>query len=300
MADDTPNSEPTKADDTPMPSKGKGITRRRLLLGAVAATGTALLGTGGYARLVEPYWPEYHEVDLPIANLPAAFAGMRIAHLSDLHAHDGMRETYLPEVIAEVNRLDVDLVAITGDLLTYRSSPIDMLMGVLKKLKAPTAVVFGNHDYNYTQRGPTEKVMTRLLTDMGFTVLRNDVLPLEREGSVLNIVGLEDWWHGRYDPAAAFAKAQGRCSLVLSHNPDTLPHMLPWRPGAVLAGHTHGGQARLPFMGAMYTPVYNKQWDQGLFTVEQTRLYVSRGVGSYWPMRLNCRPDVPIHRLTTA
>src|SRR5581483_4288434 len=137
-------SDPIPADAPPNANRP---TRRRFLR-KLAYTGAALAAGTIYSTQVEPFWLDVHEVDLPIANLPSAFDGFRIAHLTDLHAGESVPLGFLSRAIDRVNALNPDCVVVTGDLVTHDPAAIDPVTQVLAKLRAPVYVTFGNHDYN--------------------------------------------------------------------------------------------------------------------------------------------------------
>src|SRR4051812_39581273 len=125
------NSQPA------LPTRRKFL-RRMLTVGAIAAGGSI------YATQLEPFWLDVHEVNMPIANLPAPFEGFRIAHLTDLHAGDSVPIEYLRRAIDRTNELNCDCVVVTGDLVTHRPEWIDPVVEVLSHLRAPSYVTFGN------------------------------------------------------------------------------------------------------------------------------------------------------------
>jgi hypothetical protein len=289
--------------EIPAATKTKRITRRNLLRG-LFGVGAVAAGGALYATQVEPFWIDQHEVVVPIANLPKEFQGFRIAHLTDLHAGANVPISYLQRAIDQVNAAKCDCVVVTGDLITHDPDAIDPIVNVLSKLKPHTIVTFGNHDYNPNGGLPARTTvladqLTGKLRHIGCTVLRNDAIPIQRNNSRLWMVGLEDLYTTRFLPQVAFAKVSGNePTICLSHNPDGTQHLLPFKPDLILSGHTHGGQVRLPFWGAILLPTSNKKLDQGRFLLPHGQLYVSRGVGFLMRVRFDCRPEIPIVKLT--
>jgi predicted MPP superfamily phosphohydrolase len=282
-------------------------TRRRVLRALAVGLGIPALA-GIYAWQIEPFWPEFHEFPMGVAGLGSSFDGFRIAHLTDLHVSTGVPQSYLVAVIDEVNRRRPDLVVVTGDLVTHGTGLVDDACALLARLKAPTLVSFGNHDYG-TLRGiggvniEVAPTLENGLRARGIDVLRNSATAISRGGSKLWLVGLEDLWSGRFSPAAAFAnvaRSPGEPVISLSHNPDTAPALENFGAQWVLAGHTHGGQVCLPGWGAIMLPVQNRQWQRGLYSLRGCQLYVSRGAGYLFQLRFACRPEVPIFRLSRA
>lgn len=290
--------------DTP-PLTTRRISRRKLLR-AMAGVGAALGGGALYATQVEPFWIDQHEITFPIANLPAEFENFRIAHLTDLHAGQNVPISYLARAVDGVNAAKCDCVVVTGDLITHDADAIDPVVNVLSRLHAPVIVTFGNHDYNPgggIPGGVTELVdqMAPKLRRIGCRVLRNQAMALQRKDARLWFVGLEDLYTTRFSPQVAFAAVPpDEPKICLSHNPDGTQRLLPFHPDLILSGHTHGGQVRLPFWGAIILPTSNKKLDQGRFILPHGQLYVSRGVGFLMRVRFDCRPEIPIVRLTRA
>lgn len=288
-----------------LPIAARRISRRNLLRALIA--GGVMAGSGAlYATQVEPFWLEMHEIAMPIANLPPAFEGYRIAHLTDLHAGENVPISYLARVIDRVNAARPDCIALTGDLITHDPDAIDPIVDVISKLRAPTIVSFGNHDYDPKGGLPGSvdvlaNEMTGKLRRIGCTVLRNEAIPLERNKSRLWMVGIEDLYTTRFFPALAFANVpRDEAKICLSHNPDGTTRLLPFKPELILSGHTHGGQVRLPFWGAIVLPVSNKKLDEGRFILPHGQLYISRGVGFLMRVRFDCRPEIPIFTLARA
>ncbi len=289
--------------EIPVPTKSKRITRRNLLRGLL---GVGAIAGGGalYATQVEPFWIDQHEVPVPIANLPKAFEGFRIAHLTDLHAGENVPISYLARAVDQVNAAKCDCVVVTGDLITHDPDAIDPIVNVLSKLHAQTIVTFGNHDYNPSGGLPAgitvlSDELTIKLRKIGCLVLRNQAVPLQRNGSHIWMVGLEDLYTNCFLPQVAFAGVPiDEPTICLSHNPDGTQGLLPFKPDLILSGHTHGGQVRLPFWGAILLPTSNKKLDQGRFLLPHGQLYVSRGVGFLMRVRFDCRPEIPIFKLT--
>ena len=155
----------------------------------------------------------------------------------------------------------------------------------------------GNHDYGPGWAHPEiADRLVRTVSDLGITVLRNQSAVVEG----LQIVGLDDFWAHRFNPAAAFAASSPALpTIVLSHNPDTVD--LPvWAgfDGWILAGHTHGGQCKPPFLPPPMLPVQNTLYTSGEFELSgRRRLYINRGVGHWYRVRFNARPEITLHEL---
>ncbi len=256
-------------------------------------------------------------LEIPIRDLPERLQGTVIVQLSDFH-YDGERlsEKMLADAIATIPTLNPDLVVFTGDFITDKPDPIYDLAARLSPIAKtfPTYAILGNHD-NYwpMARG----IVTAALNDININVLWNQIAyPL---GNDLALVGLADYYAADFTPTVLDQLPPQLPRIVLSHNPDTAKHMLPWRVDLQLSGHTHGGQIILPGIGNVaqhwfrvrerlpaiirksglpYVSdrcanlVDHWQWALGLHQVGQNLLYVNRGLGTYAPGRLFCNPEI--------
>ncbi len=193
-----------------------------------------------------------------------------------------------------------DIVVVTGDFLSYDSRIFDRVAHVYRSFPRgllATLAILGNHDYGVNWAQP--EVAQRLVDtvgDFGITVLRNTVHHIEG----FQIAGLDDLWSNRLDLTATLKQIDTtRAALVLSHNPDTVD--LPgWEgyEGWILAGHTHGGQCKPPFLPPPLLPVVNRRYTSGEFELSGNRnLYISRGVGHLLKVRFNVRPEVTVFEL---
>jgi predicted MPP superfamily phosphohydrolase len=270
------------------------LSRRQFLaLGAgVCALGA---GTGLYAWQIEPYWPELVRRPMPLDGLPADLAGKTLLQISDIHVGPRVSSEFLMRSFRAMSDLAPDFVAITGDFVSYRTaneiSELAKVLSVVPRGRLATVASLGNHDYgrNWRDVAVADRV-TRVADDAGVRVLRNEV----HMANGLQFVGLADFWspefgagHG-YPPtgrliAPAHVEGMGRAAdaraalrqlapaqptVVLSHNPDAqdLPIWEGVR-GWVLAGHTHGGQVKAPFLPPPIVPVRNRRYTAGEFDV---------------------------------
>ena len=274
---------------------------RRDVLKRVVAYGGLGLGSGLYAWRLEPHWLEIVERPLPIANLPKDLVGSTLAQLSDLHIGPRVDDGYLRNVFDRVRQLSPDFVVYTGDLTDLRPSHLDHAASLIPHLplgRLGTFGSFGNHDYGPDWRYP--QIATRvavLAKASGIAMLRNETAEIKG----LHFAGIDDLWAGRFRPEAAFANVPSRvATIALSHNPDTADHPN-WGSfsGWILAGHTHGGQCKPPFLPPPVLPVENRRYTAGEFALSGGRtMYISRGVGHTMQVRFNVRPEVTLFRLT--
>ncbi len=280
------------------------LTRRGFLKWSLRSVGAAaFVGVGGivYASQVEPYWVQVraHEVALP--NLPAAFDGYRIGHISDLHMGGWMKRDHMETVAATLDTLKPDLLAITGDFIDHMPPGLEAdLKQILRAFSAPDGLygVLGNHDY-WTDAS----LVRRVAESAGVQMLDNAHVTLTRADEQLVISGVDDIWEHQQDLEAALnGVPQGAACVLLAHEPDYADTVaLDGRVGLMLSGHTHGGQVRVPLYGALILPALGRKYDWGMFDVGGTQLHVSAGLGMVEPaVRFNCPPEITVLTLRRA
>jgi uncharacterized protein len=271
------------------------MNRRHLLLaGAAAATGTAL-----YATLVEPRWLEVVREPIHIRDLPPGLEGLRIALLTDLHAGGTSPHSVVRRAVRLAMRERPHLVAVTGDLASDRARGFGRVLREMEGLAAPLGVyaVPGNHDYSVGIRTWHRQVAAHpVLQD-----LTNRALVREVDGARLCIAGVDDLGHGTPSLDALPPPDERDCTILLAHDPEQAERARRRYDAVdlVLAGHTHGGQIRLPWIGPLATRSPSGEFDAGLRRRPWTQVYVSRGVGTvHLPVRFGCRPEVSLLTLT--
>ena len=275
------------------------LSRRRFLKGA-AATAVA---TGFYTWRIEPHWLQVVERDLPVPRLPRNLAGTTLAQLSDLHIGPQVDDSYLLGVFDRVRALAPQIVVYTGDFVTCAADALDHARQMFPHLPQGTRATFGilgNHDYGH-EWSDTQLAneLAAVAQSHGVHILRNELAEVD----ALQIVGLDDLWAGRFEVQKAFASSNpSRPAIALTHNPDTAD-CSGWdkHTGWILAGHTHGGQCKAPFLPPPLIPVKNRRYTSGEFDLAgDRRMYISRGVGHLLRVRINARPEVTLFTLTTA
>ena len=279
------------------------ISRRRFLqMGALTSLGGA--GLGIYTWRIEPHWIEVVRRDLPIANLPAALVDQTLVQLSDLHVGHAVDDAFLIDAFDIVNRLEPAFIVLTGDFMTcYRSEEVPHALRVMNHLRhgrLGTLGVLGNHDYGMSHRHlPTAALLTDGLRNLGIRILRNE----QSSVAGLTFIGIEDYWAPFFAPRQALAGLDHNgAHLALCHNPDGVDQP-GWGKyqGWVLAGHTHGGQCRLPFSAPPCLPVKNHRYVAGEVDLKDgRRLYINRALGHLLRLRFNVRPEITMFRLTRA
>lgn len=262
----------------------------------LAGYGIPLLG-GGYGVYIEPRWLRLAQADLVVPNLPPALDGLRIAQLSDLHLLPYVRAEHIRRAVALANSRQPDLIVLTGDYADELGA-LQVLPGLLRELRAPLGVyaVLGNHDMWLG-----ENEVLAALRAGGTVPLDNRGVVLEYRGAALYLAGLADGFSGTPDLHAALADlpANTPC-IVLAHEPDQADQVAQdGRVHVQLSGHSHGGQVRLPWLGAPVLPPMAQRYPEGLYRVGSMWLYTTRGVGLIGPpfgppVRFNCRPEVAL------
>lgn len=242
------------------------------------------------------------EAEVPVAGLPSAFEGATVLLITDIHAGPFLAPEALERVFRRLMALRPDLILLGGDLTTDRVSEFDGCAGAFGCLTAPLGLfgVLGNHDH-YT--GDPEG-LRRSMERAGIAVLHNRSVALERMGQVLLLAGIDDLNWGRPDLERALAGTRGKGRrepvILLSHNPDVFFQAAQEGVALVLAGHTHGGQIRLPGLPVLVR-MSRFGLDQGHYQMRPSQLVVSRGLGATGlPLRMACPPEVVALRLRRA
>ena len=223
-----------------------------------------------------------------LPGLPQALEGYTVLQLSDLHVD--MDEANLHAVIETVRDLDYDLCVITGDYRRDTWGDITPAMEGMRRLrshlKGTPLAILGNHD---------SVLMVPEMETMGYRMLMNESLCIEREDAALWIAGVDDpHLYRTHDLGAATRDIPpGALSLLLSHTPDNIDTAAGQEVDLVLAGHNHGGQVCLPLIGPIYSPSrFGVRYAEGDFQVGSTLMVVSRGLSGRHPLRYLCRPEL--------
>ena len=277
-----------------------------MTLGSVAAAGLSALGGVGYVTLAEPHWLALERVDVPLPGLPAALDGFTIAQLSDLHRGPEVTQEDVARAVDLTLRQEADLIVLTGDYVTGSADYAPSCAEALSPLatssrKSPprfggagggVLACLGNHDH-WTDAD----AVAGALADAGLTVLRNAAREVADN---LWVAVVDDVWERHADLEKALRGVpSGATVVLLAHEPDYANEVAAdERVSLQLSGHSHGGQVRLPFIGAPFLPYLGRKYSAGLYRVGGMWLYVNRGVGLISPaVRFNCRPEVTLLRL---
>jgi predicted MPP superfamily phosphohydrolase len=278
------------------------ISRRRFLRAAGLSLG-ASAATGLYTWRIEPHRLEIVRRPLDVRGLPASLAGRTLAQISDVHVGPRVSDDYVLTTFRRVADLRPDIVVFTGDFISHHDRIFDQMRDVYRHFprgRMATFAILGNHDYgpNWAHPEIAEHVVATGQS-FGITVLRNQVAEIDG----LQVAGLDDLWAKQFDLRHVLTRLDAqRAAIVLSHNPDTvdLPGWDDYQ-GWILAGHTHGGQCKPPFLPPPLLPVRNRRYTAGEFALSGSRrLYISRGVGHLLQVRFNVRPEVTLFELRSA
>lgn len=244
-----------------------------------------------------------------LSGLPEGFDGLRIAHLSDIHGHEFGKDS--TELLSRVAEQEPDLIVITGDVID-RESQLVMIPALAKGLAdiAPTYYITGNHEWSLGSG--VVKNLKSLFENCGVVVLSNEYVVLERGGGSVVLAGVDDpnGYASQKTPEELYAEIQdkepGLFTVLLAHRNDSIERYAAAGYDFVMSGHGHGGVVRLPFTDGLISPARTlfPTWTAGIYTVEDTTLFVSRGLGNNTApqrsFRLFNRPDLAILDLKSA
>ncbi|WP_444913931.1 metallophosphoesterase [Microbulbifer sp. TRSA007] len=252
-----------------------------------------------WAFIVGPASFRINEDDIVVDAWPKECNGLRVAILADLHVGSPYKgRKSLQNLVEAVNKSQPDLILLPGDFVIQgvvggKFVPPEDAAGILKELKAPMGVfaVLGNHDW-WLDAARVEQS----LESQGISVLEDKSVSLVSSECKLRLVGISDFWEGPHDVKKAMQGIdEGETILAFTHNPDIFPE-LPAELSLTIAGHTHGGQVYLPFIGRPIVPSsYGQRFAIGHVVEGGKHLYVSPGVGtSILPVRFLVPPEVTV------
>jgi predicted MPP superfamily phosphohydrolase len=253
------------------------MNRRHFLFLAAAAAPALVCADASW---LEPQW-----VRIRTISLAQSTPTHRVVHITDIH-HKGDR-AYLESVVRKINRLSPDAVCFTGDLIEEKRFIAEALE-ILQRIKSPLYGVPGNHDYwSHAKFADMEKAFAATggawLMDSQITIA----------GGKICMTGVTCL---RGKPAPLAPKT-GCKNILMLHYP-IMGERVQHKFDLLLAGHSHGGQVRLPFYGAFILPYWVGKYDLGMFDVPAGPLYVNPGIG--WlvtPIRFNCRPEITVFEI---
>jgi uncharacterized protein len=276
------------------------LNRRRFLRQSLFAAGiTAAAAVDGF--LIEPHTPVTDEITIRLQRLPEAFHGFRIALLGDLHFGPYAGKTQVERAVRLALAQKPDLTILCGDFVSHplfeRAGPKGALNAepcaqVLQQLtESPVVSILGNHDHSNGA-----DIVAEALDRHRLNVLRNRSMPLERNGQRLWIVGVDDVINRANDLERALEGIpSNETRIVAVHEPDFADQVAKYPVDLQLSGHSHGGQVRIPLLGAPVLPHLGRKYPIGLNRVRDLQVYTNRGIGVISPpVRLNCPPEVTL------
>lgn len=235
--------------------------------------------------------PEITQTTIQMRRLPAPFEGLRIVHLSDIHLSLFTPIEEVQRVVELANAQRPDLIALTGDYVTFSPTYIWPAARALGRLRARLGIfaVLGNHDFRVSA-----DEMTHALCAQHIRVLRNSHYPLPSGRGALWILGVDDLWGAFDDLESAMDAVPSRDpKILLCHNPLAIGDAARLGIDLMLSGHTHGGQVRLPLLRSLYRSKIGERFIDGWNQLGDTQIYVSRGIGKVVvPVRLACPPEI--------
>ena len=269
------------------------LKRLRIVLIAILLFG---LGVAIWAFFIEPNRLLTRYQTLEIERWPTELSDLKIAVLSDIHAGGRfIDERKLRLIVERTNQLQPDLIVILGDYISggrdHHAMDPEVFAPILKDFRAPLGVysVLGNHDWWFNG----ERVRAALEAN-GLKVIDNDAVLIQTRGTSFWLVGLADLWTRTQRIPQTLAKVpEGAPVVALAHNPDVFPQ-LPQSVSLLLAGHTHGGQVKLPLIGTVvHTSDFGDHYEAGHVFENGHHLFVTTGIGtSIIPVRLGVPPEI--------
>lgn len=274
--------------------------RRKELCSGAITNGLAILPGNDILSI------ECHRKSLVLSNWPSYLDGFRIGHISDLHFTGHLHPDFYRIAFAELQSLRPDCIALTGDIIDKQKC-LPWITDLLGNLEAKHGKFFvlGNHD----KRLPNTEAIRERLRDGGWTDLGSRVVPTNIHGLPILLAGHELPWFGsepsispyKTDPGYSSENQSDSFRLALAHSPDAFDWAQREGIHLLLAGHTHGGQVRLPGIGPIVAPSwYGSKFASGVFYRKPTLMHVSRGLAGIHPLRFRCAPEIAILELQSS
>ena len=297
------SGKPEAPARSPLTAHRAPLSRRQFLARATYAYAAAGLGLSAYGIWSAERLPSITRRTLIFPDLPLPLNGLRIAHVSDVHAGIHMTEDKMQAIVAQTNALGADLIVQTGDMIDISQSFIPDYVRAFRDLRAPLGVVtvLGNHD-RYTG----QDAVIKGVRDAGQVFVKNGVHVIEHRGATLALVGIDDPRNWRADDPQdddleqalkVTPPAREAFRILLAHRPGAFDGAAPRNIPLTLAGHIHGGQFCLPVVGWSPGRLITK-YVMGHFVQGSSQLYVSRGIGVVGvPLRVFVPPEIALFEL---
>lgn len=254
----------------------------KLILKIIIILTIILAAIAAYAYYIEPELLIVRDMQIKSQNIQSTNQNsekIKVVFFSDTHFREEYNEKKLDAIVEKINEQDADIVAFGGDLIdSYYVSPVDLdyLKAGLSKVKAKYGkfAVYGNHDYG----GGASRIYGDLMTESGFTVLKNDFVMIDEINTV--VYGMDDYLLGNPDKSVAENADKSYYNILLSHAPDIIDDSKVKNVDFILSGHTHGGQVFIPFFQEKILPPGGVKYVKGLYNVNDSQLFVSSGIGT--------------------
>ncbi|WP_053366027.1 metallophosphoesterase [Bacillus sp. FJAT-27245] len=283
----------------------KKQTRRTFLKSLVGGTLAALgIGAGGYfyAREIEPILLDVqtHEIIHPL--IPEQLDGIRIVQFSDTHLGFQYTLGQLTELAGKISSLKPDMIIFSGDLMDEpnKFDSAHAIIPILQALHAPLGKfsIYGNHDHG----GYGTKLYKTIMGESGFRTLVNESVAVTRNGQSIYLAGIDDAMLGKPDIESSVKGIPANAyKILLSHAPDLADDAAGYGFHFQLSGHSHGGQIKIPFFGALVKPPFAEKYHEGFYTIAgevPLTLYVNRGLGTTrLPFRFMSKPELTVFTL---
>ena len=266
----------------------------KIILGTGIVVAVMFAALGWYALIFEPNNIQVEEVAISVDNLPESFEGVKIVHLTDFHSF-GFNEKE-KRIVEIVNKINPDFVFITGDFVDTKTKDFDSCAEFWQELskhyQGRIFGVLGNHDLNSLEKS---------LERSNINILDNESIKIFQGDEHIYLVGVNDPDTRRDDFEKAMLGARkGIPKILLAHSSDIINDLqIGESPDLILVGHSHGGQVKIPFLVPFWVPTENRgKFASGLFQIDNTYMYVNRGVGTTaLPIRFNCPPEIAVIEL---
>lgn len=250
-----------------------------------------------YGYYIEPNNLIIKEYKIENKDIPDSFDGLKIIHFSDVHYGSTVNAKYLKEIVELINKQDPDIVIFTGDFLDKRfnltDKEIESAKNELNKIESTLGnfAVSGNHDMVYPEDFKT-------IFSENFTLLENEEkLLYYKESTPISLVGFTDALETKVN-YEILEKENTYFRFILAHEPDEYDKIKNYDFDILLSGHSHNGQVRLPFIGAIYTPTGSKKYYENYYKLDNREIFISNGIGtSGIDVRFLSTPSINLYRI---
>lgn len=285
----------------------KKISRRKFIkktMGSILTLIAAGAGSYYYAREIEPRLLDINRHTIKHPLIPKSFDHFKIVQFSDTHLGFQYTLKQLDKLIDRINRLQPDIVLFTGDLMDEPNKfpKSDQIIPSLSNIQAPFGkfAIYGNHDHG----GYGTDIYRDIMDKSGFTLLQNAAQEIKLlDDSRIHLIGLDDAMLGKPDlETATLDLPSDTYKILLAHEPDMAELAIYEGIHLQLSGHSHGGQVKIPFIGALITPPYSELYYEGFYELGEPHspltLYVNRGLGTTrLPFRFLSKPELTVFTL---